>query len=475
MRVINPAYAPLRPHQVWWWVGGVFSVLYILVTPPYQGSDEHTHLCRVYQLTEGQLLGEKRWVAGQPVAGGELPVSLLRTKRALSDSVAFNPTKHVSVDSIAAALQYPLAPERRAMLSFPNTVLYSPVVYAPQLPVVWLGRQLRLSPLVLLYLGRVACALLSLWLVGLALRRLPWARWAMLFVVLLPMGFFQGVIFSADAVNHGVAMLFLATVLQTATGGGLITRRRKAELFALALALALAKTAYVPLLLLGLLIPLRRWGKGAVVQLLFFGGVPLLLAAGWGMLNTDRYLSVRPGENVHLEDQLAFLREHTGYFPEVLARSAIDQTGKAKILWMAALGMSEVYFPRVFYSVYDKLLLLLFLFGARRVSLQWLTPGRRLALAGTAFLTWAVMLLFIYLSFSQVGEPYIHGNLGRYYIPIVPVLLLALPLPFSYRLPEALRRWGRAIAIGLPALILLAGLFALLFRFYGGRELYNTF
>lgn len=64
-----------------------FGVIFLVVTPPFQVSDEPNHFFRAYQASEGEFLLQKMG----DVTGGLVPKSLLRTADSMSGDVAFNP------------------------------------------------------------------------------------------------------------------------------------------------------------------------------------------------------------------------------------------------------------------------------------------------------------------------------------------------------------------------------------------------
>ena len=116
------------------WIYSVFVSLcglaLIFITPPFQVPDEPHHFFRAYQVSRGELVGQI--APGGKYAGGLLPESLGRTVNHLLRDVPFHPEQKVSASWLEDALAMDLEPEREAFLGFSNTVLYSPVSYAPQ-------------------------------------------------------------------------------------------------------------------------------------------------------------------------------------------------------------------------------------------------------------------------------------------------------------------------------------------------------
>src|SRR5207244_1763028 len=93
-----------------------------------------------------------------------------------------------------------------------------------------------------------------------ALSLAPGLRWTFVLLSLMPMSLAQAASLSGDAMTMGVCFVFVATVWRFAADERPIGAGRLAALTALAAAVALAKSAYLPLALLVLMIPPAKFG-----------------------------------------------------------------------------------------------------------------------------------------------------------------------------------------------------------------------
>jgi uncharacterized membrane protein len=184
----------------------VFGLAMTVVTPPFQVPDEPQHLLRAYQISEFHFLPTFRDDKG----GAELPTSIALICRPFGDVRYWGEV--TSARTILKTLRIPLRPEVRAYYEFPNTAVYSPLAYLPQAIAVGIGRELRLTPLTLMYLARFANLLIWIGSGYLVLRLAPGFRRPMFLLMLMPMALYEAASVSADVTANWIALLLAAVI-----------------------------------------------------------------------------------------------------------------------------------------------------------------------------------------------------------------------------------------------------------------------
>ena len=258
----------------------IFGTLYALVTPPFQVPDEFQHFYRAYQVSEGRLTAYRH--GGE--VGGELPVSL-ETFAGSIWGKTFDPETKIHAGSIWAARTIPLQPRTRQFFVFGNVSWHSPTNYFPQAAAIAVARQIGLGPMGIFYAGRIGNLVSWSLLVYFSLRLIPIMDWTFLLLALTPMSMAQAASLSADATVNGVCFLFVAAAMRCGMTDGPI---RAAQLIGLTIcgaAVALAKTAYLPLALLFLLIPAGKFPNRSRYWLAFsiFMVICLGTIVGWSL------------------------------------------------------------------------------------------------------------------------------------------------------------------------------------------------
>jgi uncharacterized membrane protein len=432
------------------------GMVLVFMTPPFQAPDEPSHFYRAYQISEGTWKAQR--VAGR--VGGVLPRSLAQTAEPIVAQVAFRYERKTTPGAILDLLHIPLNEQDRAFTDFPYIGWYSPVTYVPQAIGIRIGRVVQLSPVGLMYCGRVANLLFWVACMYACLRLLPVYHWTFFLLALMPMALFLAASLSADAVTTALTFLFVGTVLHHAAAGGSRLRwRGMAWLAVLPMLVALAKGAYTPVLLLLLLIPAERFGSawrrwGAICAIVLMS----LAAAGlWGLTTRGFETALKAGCSPR--DQLMGMLHHP---LDALLRNFHGLSMAYVCSIIGKLGWFDTRLSRAFVGAYAALLVVVSLNGGRQ-SLN-LRPGHKWLMGAAVFLSWVGVNTLIYLMFTTVGDPKITGLQGRYLVPVTPLMALLL-----YRCRPILKYSpvlvGR-VTVGASVLSCLYVVFAIVQRYY---------
>jgi uncharacterized membrane protein len=451
----------LRPEKFFLILAGSFGLAVLFANAPFQAPDETDHFTRVFQLSEGTLLGEKRG----NLAGGELPQPAIDVTN--TEGIPFHYENKMTY-RLFARLFHPVfidwsrAP--RGFSIFPHTVVYAPAGYLPQTVAVFFGRHLRIGPLGLMYLARLAGFAASVGLGYAALRVLPIYRWTTLALLVCPMSLYLfGSIASDGLLIAGAALLMARLTRLAAEGNRPVGPWEQVILVALAGLMALAKPVYLPFAGFALFVVLPRLGslRGRVVfgaATVAFCLLPVIL---WARVAAARY--VPADGNVHLDPvaQGRHMVEMPGAFLALVARTIRVQY-PTNFRWMVGtLGWGDTPMPGWFYPAFGwGILGCLFLEseGAREVG--WRT---RIAMTTTALISALLIYAAQYASWNPPGssDP-ILGIEGRYFLPLLPLVVLSFP--------PILRRPLRVPAVALAGTVSILSactcLWAVIFRYY---------
>jgi uncharacterized membrane protein len=429
------------PVSRWTLLLGLLGALpLVLLTPPLQVADEPQHLARAYQISRLEPFAQ---VQGDG-AGAVLPVSLTEMVREQLGTTAIDADRPVTdrpLRKSLAGIGRPLDPDQVAFTDFTGAAPYSPLPYLPQAVAIAAGRLAGLGPLALLYAARLANALAAILLLTLAVRIAPVAREGVAFAGLMPMALYQYASASPDAMTIATALLFTAlsmrAVVQGWSGRGSVAAALLGAVF------CSHKLVYAPLLLVGLVPGARSRWRGVAIG----GAVALAVLAvaiGWLMLNRHLALTRLPGTDVHA--QAAFLIGRPGAFPAILWASLDRYATPYYCGLVGAIGWLAMPLPSSAY-LFAAVGAILTLFvrrpgepvPARRIGLWWL-----LLVAGGI----ALVCLALYLTWNVVGSPEILGVQGRYFLPLLPLFLVACHT--LIRLPadaERARLFGRLVPV----------------------------
>lgn len=451
----------LKPEGLFLVLACSFGLAALFVNPPFQAPDENDHYTRVFQLSEGTLIGDKR----AEKSGGELPRAAVEVTN--TQGIPFHPEKKMT-SSLFKRLMHPLridwgrAP--RTYHSFPHTVVYSPAAYLPQILAVFLGRCLGIGPLGLMYLARLAGFVASVALGFAALRILPIYRWTFLVLLLCPMSLYLFGSVASDGMLITGAALLMARLARFATQRDRPARlQEQAIVLMLAGLLAMAKPVYLPLAGVALVLIFPHLGSRRSKALYGFATVvccvvPVLM---WGRVAAALFV---PGKGDTPLDPVAQAHHILGSpfsFLWLVARTIHEQY-LYNYQWMVGtLGWGDTAMPDWFYWTFGCGILLCLVLesgGARNVG-----RGPRIVMIAAGVISVLLIYAAQYASWNPPGsvDP-IEGIEGRYFLPLAPLFILGFPA-----ISLASPRWlVAALASGLSVLCGVIGLWALIFRYY---------
>lgn len=299
----------------------------------------------------------------------------------------------------------------------------SPVSYLPQIIGVTLARLLRMNGFFTIYLGRLFSSAAYIAMAYFGIRRMPSYQTMLMLVALNPMTLHLAASYSYDSMSLGAAFLFLGTFLQLKQRAERIRMRDAAVLFLCALILTAGKGIYTFILGVCILLPDSVFagkkkrvlaGAAAVVVLMFaLNMLPSLLndTAGSASVSEIQHYSIGYALQHPIEVIWMALNTLVAQFTYFLST-----------MLGGSLGWLELSMPMVMVFAYLALLGVSVLYRGDRVA--EITKTDRLVYLGLFLLTGALCLAAA-LSWNVVPSDTINGVQGRYFLPVLPFLLLA--------------------------------------------------
>ena len=424
-------------------IAAIFGTFFVFKIPLLWGTDETSHIARVYQLSQGHLLaqhlGDNREKGGY---GGQIPESLydliINVNRDLIDNPTHNTalgTKNVDNRSVYINLgKKSLKDKRTVPYAFPNTAAYSPVAYVPGLIGLKIASLFHADLYNSIILIRLANLIFFIGCVYLALRILAdfRAKWIIFVIVLLPTTLFEGSIISADTATNAVTFLFSALIIKALLNKGVkkLARYEVGLLLACTIIMPLLKPAYVLLLAAVFLLPNKQLGSRRTVYACKL--VSIILAAclllTWSHLTTgavrDEAL-IRPGYGWQLVKpsvQSQYIVHHPLSYIKTVGRTFIIQDNDYFMDILGDLGFNHIFIPGVGVAAEIAITFLAIAMCERPEN------GRRrgiLLVAMSVLIGLAISAVF-YVTYTNVADPIVGGIQGRYFIELLPLSIFGV-------------------------------------------------
>jgi uncharacterized membrane protein len=404
----------------------LFGSLVILETPPLRGPDETAHFLRAYGVAQGDLVPSLR--DGENRKGTLLPPRLYAGFNFFENVRIIEKEAGFSYRGVFEAyLGYPrssVAPSV-AFVPYAGSEGYSPIAYLPQAAAALLARALDLTFLPTLYLMRFAGLLVLTGVIACAIAIVPGFGWPLVAIAMLPAALYGRSVINADGSALAAALMVTALWLR-----GAITPQRTASWQSLWMVLnALTKAPNVTFVLLELRLLKDRQGFR---RLAFIVLPALAAAAAWTFSSgadtaTWRMVEItgRAPDAFDPSAKLAHMIEHPLHFPSAVL-GALDAKSAAE-LWRQTIGVLGLFDTVLLGWVYPLVSVLVLTSFFTPLSLA---RSDRLQVPASAIVTAiayiAVVYLISYLVFTPSDVNRVWGVQGRYFIPILPLVAIAL-------------------------------------------------
>jgi uncharacterized membrane protein len=409
--------------DAWWYVALALpvAIAFALLTPPFQSPDEVAHYWRSAAISRGNLIPDVK--DGRPYC--TVPVD---ARDLVAICWAEMAGKDVHYDRAKLREAWRLRPRSETVqLSFP--AFYTAIAYAPQSLAVGVSRLLRAPTLAGFYAGRIANGLAGVLLVALAMWLSPQAAWIFGIVGLTPMFLFLGGSYSADVVTTGLACCVIAA-----------GRNAVAPLASALLALAKPGYALIPFIASPRL-------RDRSERLRIGATLVVTVLCAWLAAASARtaYYQLRGDVPTDASAQLKHVVQEPLRFVSIAAKDYVSHAAQYRDQLVGRLGWLDVGLPP--FVIWSYVIVFLYVALSTSISLKII---ERLTIAMVAIATLLILSLSQYLVWTAVGSTAIEGLQGRYFLPVVPLVLLAISarvLPMTRWVPLIVAACGNVIAL----------------------------
>ncbi len=445
-------------------VSGIFGLVFLVITPPFQTPDEQLHFYRAYQISTLNFVPD--YV--DHVLGGTLPKSLKETYTITSTSdIKFYPNKKYSWYKTADAFSIKTEPKETESYRT-SSALFTPIMYIPQSIAVLIARIMHAPPILMMYMARLAVLITWIALFSLAIKLMPRQKWTFAFIGLLPMVLFQAISLGGDALIMGLTAVFFAYILFLRETAKHITNIQLAKLILIGSLLILCKGIMLIFLPLLLLLPWKtaalNWRVYAVKICLALL-IPLIFLGLWMFMirGVDVNASYLLANEANTSEQFQNIISHPSAFINSLWNLYFlnwgDHISRSVI---GFFGWMDTPLPESMVVVGYIGLALMFFANSERKLTPWLKRREKLLLGLIMLAFWLMVNVVTYLTNTPVNIKLIYGLQGRYFLPL---LLILTPLLYSSWLKINPRAY-RTIAMRVPLFLLSASAIIIWFRFY---------
>ena len=330
-------------------------------------------------------------------------------------------------------LEKTLNEDKRVLVDAQNAAAYCFVQYVPEVVGIWIGRLLTQTPFFIAYMARlvniIVCVAIMYW----AIKIIPFGKNILLLFAIIPIAIEGFSIMSPDGLTISICSLFIAYTLSIAFDKNKKCGTKQTIILTIiGSILALCKVVYMPLIFLCLIIPKEKFNskKERILSLSIILGSGIILNLIWLACGS-----------------IILLNSHTS--------SYIGTTENGTMIkLMSILTHPFLYLQKIFYTIMtNSNNYFLSLFGGQlevfEIIKMDMIPYITCAIAFIASITdeklkvafkkyqkviiflivlviTALIFTSLYIQWSDDELFYIDGVQGRYFLPILPLILMLL-------------------------------------------------
>jgi len=464
----------IEPQTIFLIIGLIYGLGFLLITPPLMVVDnEGAHFDKALSLSEGNVIPE----VSDHHAGYFIPESVYNL------TIKFysirNQHEKINLEDIFNLLYQPLNNYNKVFtdidsaegipvtaVSITAIITYSPIPYFASALAITIGKILNLSPLILMYVGRLANFFVWIFFIYMAIRITPVHKWVLLMLSLMPMAIFQGASLSADSFTMALSFLVIAIFFKFSFDD--IKKEINiidiGFLFLLMSLLALSKQTYLFLIFLFFLIPVNKFGSMKkmflIFSLLFISTFGLSII--WNMGVNRFYMPGYPG--VSILGQTSFILSNPLNFLGTLLNTLFTWDYLSSIIrtFVGNFGWDPAQLPGWLIVLYLSMLSLTSLLDKTDITINF---KQKTITFITFFIIFVLICISMYITATPVAQNTIRAIDGRYFIPVAPLFFL---LFYNNKIKFDIKNGFNLIIITSIILSLTIAIYALIKMFYIG-------
>lgn len=386
-------------------------IIYILLIPINGGHDEYSHWSRIFEITEGALVSE---ISDDNLSGHIMPEAV-----DLNIPWINNFKYRYMSDYKPKMLDY----SEKKFISDGTAQVYSPVQYLPQVIGVSIAKGMTNNTLIIYYIGRIINFIFCISILYLAIKTIPYAKRIFFILAFIPIAIEGFTTLSADGMLISVCYYFIAYILSIIENREKINIKDYIIITILGIFIALSKIVYIPIIGLLILIPESKFKskKDKIVKISIIIPILLLINIIWLKI-AGSYLDVfTEGKSL---DQIAFILSNPFRYIQTILYS-VEQNG---INWVLQLfGRDMIHNEVIVNNIIPIILMIITIITVFNDNYNEDKKITNIITILAIIITIiSLILTSIYIQWTYYGSEMIHGVQGRYFLPILPLILFII-------------------------------------------------
>lgn len=393
----------------------VAGMMYVYFMAPGYAPDENAHIWKSYEVSTGKLITP---INESSQFATEIPVFFeMNTIPYIKSYSQFEEAKKQDVN-------YENTKDRESPARTYPTTLYmvSSVGFL-------IGRIFNMNGIFAIYLARMLNFIVFLIAGYYSIKMIPFGKKILGIIMFFPMTLQQAVSVSADSILNSLSFLYIAYTFYLYKLSKKIDIKQKIIYVIVSILISISKIAYVPLTAISALFLFSK--KEDRKSRIIFVGVTIIIsvisALGWYKFSTC-YPEVTSHKiyieqnNVNATEQVKALIHNPGNFIMALKQALLEGLYLDTTIG-SNLGWLNIGVPNLVIYIFIMLLIIAPFLDENEIELK---RSEKIWTNLIALGTYMVVILAMYVTWTDVGSQVIKGVQGRYFIPIISLPLLTL-------------------------------------------------
>ena len=400
----------LSPEKIFLLLSIVLGGLYLFFLPSQLVPDSANHYVRSYMITKGFLLLPN---------GGQvtIPTNLLPFRN-------YSYTWYSLLHNFGNSINWNSTESYDAV----NMALYSPINYIFQSCGIGLAEVFSNNTHVLQLTGELANYAGCTLIIYEAIRKMPYGKITIAALSLLPMAMQERMSLSADALAYASVVAITAFVVYERQSNGIMRRKDYAVMYSLIILLASCKIIYFTAGFLVLMIPTEKFGDRikCTFHKIMSVGTLFVFSLGWLLIAASRYLgNTRGGSTSDVKMDIIF---HQPVRYVYIVNKMILENGAEYLFEMIGSKLGPTSITVSDLVILAALIVLITVILCEKSDSCMRDRRVGLFLFGISMMTILLVMTSLYVQWTspEAATYSIEGIQGRYFLPIMPVFLMAL-------------------------------------------------
>lgn len=400
-------------------IGSVIGCVFCFTNLVLRTYDEHAHFWRAYEISAGKLTSNSN--KALPKSIYDIVIDENGTYRIEKNSYKYS--------NVLSHIQDKLKPENSVKISAGTVSTLSPFSYFPQATGILIGRLLQLNPYIIAILGRITNLIFYLLLVFWAIQLMPKEKWKNILMVcaLLPMSMEIAASLSPDAIIISTMYLAISYLLHLKYVKKKSGIKETIIFGILCLIPSMCKIVYIFIAILFFTIPKEKFEKQKQKILYFILIMCIILIPyfSWNIIPKQGEIAIRTNQTEQIYFTLSDPMRDLETGVNTLYNYIINGENENYVFTMIGGWFTPYIIDFVFLGI---LLFATFCKNKKnnnKSDIQLENKDKILILIISLLI---ILMIFagLYTGYTRSCYTIVEGVQGRYFLPILPLLLILI-------------------------------------------------